>query len=400
MIGAEAIEVMKLERGTREYSRAIAALFFGSLATFGAEHCVQPIIPIFTTEFGVEPAVSSLTVAFGTAGMASAMFLIAILARRLPRKKIMAGGLILAALLAVVMSRSERFELILALRFLQGMLLAGFPAMAIAYINEEFDPKIIGAVTGIYIAGTSVGGLAGRLILSALTDHFDWRIALASLGGLYVLIGLAFSITLPKPTHVVDRKAELAHVRDFVRLLRNARLVGVYLIAALVMGSFVCTYNFISYVLLAPPYSLTQTQVGLVFLMYLIGTASSALMGRLSDRIGSGRTLLIAIVVMLIGVGISIVETLIGKLIGLALITYGFFGAHSAAAAWSGRLDEADKARISAMYMLFYYCGASVIGTVGGKFLVADGWSGIVLFLSIVLSSALALSVILIKKSR
>ena len=154
---------MKIERGTREYSLAGAALFFGSLSAFGAEHCVQPIIPVFTARFGVDPTVSSLTVSFGTAGMAFSMFLIAIFAQRLPRKKVMAGGLIIASMLAIAMSLSESFTLILGLRFVQGMLLAGFPAMAIAYINEEFDPTIIGRVTGIYIAGTSVGGLAGRL---------------------------------------------------------------------------------------------------------------------------------------------------------------------------------------------------------------------------------------------
>ena len=389
---------MTIERGTREYSLAIAALFFGSLVAFGAEHCVQPIIPLFTAQFSVDPAIASLTVSFGLAGMAFSMFLIAIFAKRLPRKKIMSGGLIAAAALAIAMAMSESFELILGLRFIQGMLLAGFPAMAIAYINEEFDPSIIGRVTGIYIAGTSVGGLAGRLILSALTDWFDWRVALMVLGGLYIGIGLAFLMTLPTPKHAVDVRAEVAHPRDFIKLLRNWRLVCVYLIATLAMGAFVCTYNFISYILLAPPYSLTQTQVGLVFLLYLIGTASSALMGRLSDRIGNGRTLLIAIAVMMIGVITSIASPLALKLIGIALLTYGFFGAHSSACSWAGKLDDADKARISSMYMLFYYFGASVIGTLGGKFLMMSGWLGIVMFLTVELSIALMLSAVLIKK--
>lgn len=80
------------------------------------------------------------------------------------------------------------------------------------------------------------------------------------------------------------------------------------------------------------------------------------------------------------------------------MLTYGFFGAHSAAAAWAGRLDDADKARISSMYMLFYYFGASVIGTLGGKFLMMSGWLGIVMFLTVELSIALMLSAVLIKK--
>ena len=120
-------------------------------------------------------------------------------------------------------------------------------------------------------------------------------------------------------------------------------------------------------------------------------------MGRLSDRIGSGRTLLFSIVAMPGGVGFSIIDTLIGKLIGIALITYGFCGAHSAAAASAGSLDDSDKARIPAMYMLFCRVGASVIGTAGGKFLLFGDRSGIVIFLAIVLSLALSFSFLLLK---
>ena len=391
---------MRLKSGTREYTLAIAALFFGSLTAFGAEYCVQPIIPLFTEEFNVDPTISSLAVSLGLAGMAVSMFLIAIFAKRLPRKKIMSWGLIIASGLAMGISLSGNFDMILGMRFIQGMLLAGFPAMAIAYINEEFDPSIIGRVTGIYIAGNSIGGLSGRLMLSALTDLFDWRLALMVLGGIYIAIGFAFSMTLPAPRHEIDLRAEPARPRDFINLLKNWRLVCVYLIATLAMGAFVCSYNFISYVLLAAPYSLTQTQIGFVYTLFLVGTFASTVMGRLSDRLGNGRTVLISIVVMVLGVGISSIETLLGKLMGLALITYGFFGAHSAACAWAGKLDDSDKARISSMYMLFYYFGASVVGSLGGKFLMMSGWLGIVLFLSIELSIALSLSVALLRSSR
>lgn len=105
--------------------------------------------------------------------MACSMILIALFAKILPRKTVMTLALILASALAILISVSESFGVILALRFAQGMLLAGFPSMAVAYINEEFDAKIIGAVTGIYVAGTSVGGLVGRMSLSFLTDGVD-----------------------------------------------------------------------------------------------------------------------------------------------------------------------------------------------------------------------------------
>lgn len=376
-------------------------MFFGSLVAFGAEYCVQPIIPLFTDAFGLDPAAASLAVSFGTGGMAFSMLAIACLAGRLPRRKVMAVALIVSALLAVLMAISDSFGLILLLRLCQGILLAGFPAMAIAYINEEFEPSIIGAAIGIYVSGTSVGGLVGRITLSTLTDFFSWRTALLALGIAYVVTGIIFWLSLPKENHILSDDAGPTSIRrDFWRLLHNARLMEVYAVALCVMGAFVCTYNFISYVLLAAPYNLSQTAVGFVYGLYLVGTASSTIMGRLSDRMGNGEVLVLSVALMLVGNLLSLAEWLPPKLIGVGLLTYGFFGAHSAACGWAGRLDSSDKARISALYMFFYYMGGSIVGTLGGKFLTTWGWPGIVAFLTFVLSIALAVSLKLFRAER
>ena len=370
------------------YRRAILALFCGGLAAFGIEYCVQPIIPVFTAEFGISPAMASLSVSCGIGGMAIAMLLIASMAKRLPRRKIMAGSLLLSAVLAIFMAFSPGYELILGLRLIQGMLLAGFPAMAIAYINEEFDVGIIGSVVGIYVSGTSIGGLVGRMLLSFLTDFFSWRMALGILGLLYALIALAMLLLLPKTQHPVNPHAAIAGWHEFHRLLLNRSLVALYMVALIVMGTFVCTYNFISYILLNPPYNLSQTTVGFVYLLYFLGTISSTVMGHMADRRGNGKVMLLSIVFMILGLLLSLLEPLSLKLIGIGALTYGFFGAHSSACSWAGRLDKSDKARISAMYMFFYYVGGSIVGTAGGFFLALHGWDGIVGFLCALLSLA------------
>ncbi|MBR3459149.1 MAG: MFS transporter [Selenomonadaceae bacterium] len=390
----------RIMRGTKEYRRAILALFFGSLTAFGTEYCVQPIIPVFTQTFGLQPALASLAVSFGTGGMAVAMLLIASFAKRLPRKAVMSVALILPAGLAILMAVSQSFELILLLRLCQGMLLAGFPAMAIAYINEEFDTAIVGAVVGIYVSGTSIGGLAGRLLLSFFTDLFSWRTALGIVGGIYAVIGIAFLLTLPKAKHVVDRNARPSGWREFHRLLKNRRLVALYGISLCIMGAFVCTYNFISYVLLEEPYQLSQTAVGFVYLIYFVGTFSSTVMGRLSDRIGNGKVVVISVACMLAGILVSLLLPLWMKLLGIGIFTYGFFGAHSSACSWAGKLDASDKARIASLYMFFYYVGGSVIGSLGGNFLPSFGWAGIVGFLGCILSLTLCMSVLLLRAEK
>ena len=387
---------MKISRGTSGYKFATGALFLGSIAAFGTEYCVQPIIPVFSETFGLEAATASLAVSFGTGAMAVAMIFIALFAGALPRKIIMATALIVPAALAILIAGCESFSLILLLRFVQGFLLAGFPAMAVAYIHEEFDAKITGAVAGIYIAGSSIGGLLGRILLSSLTDLLDWRTGLEILGVVYVLIGVAFVLTLPTPQHKLT--ATKAGAGNFSTLLHNTRLMKLYGIIALVCGTFVCAYNFIAFVLLAPPYNLSQTQVGFVYALFLFGSAASAIMGRLADSVGNGRIIFLSLLITLAGVVVSILPSIFAKLGGLALVTYGFFGTHSAAAAWAGKLDSGDKARISAGYMFCFYVGSSVIGSTGGKFLTAFGWNGVVGFLVVVLLIAMLLCIRLLRR--
>ena len=183
--------------------------------------------------------------------------------------------------------------------------------------------------------------------------------------------------------------------REFLGLLKNKKIIMIYCIAFCVMGCFVCTYNFISYVLMNEPYNLSQTVIGFIFILYLVGSISSAVMGTLSDHYGHGIIIIISMVIQIAGIIITAFSPLIIKIIGLAVFTYGFFGVHSNACAWAPQSCNNDKAQVSAMYMLFYYIGASVFGTLGGVFLSDYGWMGIVVFESIILFVGLILSVII-----
>lgn len=122
----QSLPANKIRSGTREYWQAIIALFLGSMVAFGAEYCVQPIIPVLAETFTLDPATASLAVSFGTGGMAIAMLLIAGFAKKLPRKEVMSLALIVAAILAIIMAVSDYFGLILLLRLCQGCLLAGW----------------------------------------------------------------------------------------------------------------------------------------------------------------------------------------------------------------------------------------------------------------------------------
>lgn len=390
-----------LRPGQKAYRQAIFALFIGSFVTFALMYSTQPLIPLFSQHFHIAPAMASLTISAATAGLALSMIVVSSLSDARGRQQIMSAALIGTAGLAVLEAFLDNFYLLLVVRLLQGVLLSGFPAIAMAYIHEEFQPGSTGLVMGIYVSGTSIGGLLGRIIVSVLSDFFSWQIALGGLGVICLAAAGWFYVSLPASQHFVAHRPQLSYVLQGLRdNLRDGRQQALYSLGFLLMGSFVTLYNYIAYPLRAEPYSLSQSAVGCIFFVYVIGTFSSTFMGRLADRRERATVLLWAVLCMLGGAVVTLHTLLSIKLAGVALFTFGFFGGHAVASSWVGSASVTSKAQSASLYLLFYYIGSSVLGTAGGYFLSWQGWPGVVFLLSLAMLAAVLIIVFLLPHER
>jgi MFS transporter, YNFM family, putative membrane transport protein len=379
-----------LRRGTLEIRRANLALFVAGLATFAMLYCTQPLLPTFSTVFNLTPAVASLSLSVSTATLAAALVVTGSLSEAWGRTSMMTASLAASSLLMVLAAFSPSFAALLIVRAVQGVTLAGIPAVAMAYLAEEVHAKHVGFTVGLYIAGNSVGGLAGRILASALTDALSWRLALGALGFASVIGSFVFWWLLPssrrfRPRPLIARQlmASLgAHLTD-------RGLPWLYAIGALLMGGFVALYNYVGYRLLEAPYYLSQAEVGWIFALYLVGAFSSTWMGRLADHLGRGKVLWVGIALMLAGVSMTLASGLAVIVAGVGVLTFGFFGAHSIASGWVGQRALTARAQASALYLLCYYLGSSVGGSVGGLAYEHEGWSGVVIMVVVLLLLAL-----------
>jgi MFS transporter, YNFM family, putative membrane transport protein len=388
-----------LRWGTPELRRANLALFVAGLATFAMLYCTQPLLPVFSTEFGVTPAVASLSLSLATGTLAVALILAGTFSEVWGRVPIMTASLVLSSLLMVLAACSPGFAALLMLRAVQGVALAGLPAVAMAYLAEEVHPEHAGFTVGLYIAGNSVGGLAGRVLSGVLTDTFSWRVALGSLGLACVIASFAFWRILPRSTRFRPRPLIARNLlASLGGHLADRDLLRLYAIGAMLMGGFVALYNYIGYHLLGAPYELSQAAVGWIFVLYLLGTFSSAWMGRLADSLGRARVLWIGMAIMLCGVGITLASSLGVIVAGMAVLTFGFFGGHSIASGWVGQRALTARAQASALYLLCYYLGSSIGGSAGGLAYSYAGWPGLVamvaglLILALISAAQLTLS--------
>jgi YNFM family putative membrane transporter len=390
----------RLESGTPAFRRLNLALFAAGFSTFAILYCVQPLLPAFSEEFHVSAAVSSLSLSLSTGLLAVAMLAAGSLSEVWGRKPVMVASLLSSAVLTILSAAAPSWSGLLLARMLIGITLSGLPAVAMAYVSEEVDKKSIGLAMGLFIGGNAVGGMSGRIIGGVLTDFGSWRLAVGTIGAIGLASAIAAWRSLPESAHFHPRRARLGDLlQSFAEHLRDPGLLCLYAEAFLLMGGFVTLYNYLGYRLTEPPYSLSQTAIGAIFVIYLIGTASSAWIGALAGRLGRQRVLWIMIVVMLAGVGLTLLDHLVPILAGIVAVTFGFFGAHSIASSWVGSRALNAKAQASALYLFCYYLGSSAIGTIGGVFWTSGGWWGVSGLMSTLLLLALAVAFVLIALS-
>jgi YNFM family putative membrane transporter len=354
------------------------ALFMAGFSTFALMYDVQPILPLFTAQFGVSAATSSLAVSLTTGTMALAFIPAAVLSDRIGRRSVMVFSLSASAALTLLSSVLPGWTELLAMRAAIGMALAGLPSVAMAYVSEEVHPNSIGSAMGLYIAASAFGGMAGRLGMALISQYTGWREAIGLMGAAGLGAGLAFAVIAPQsrafsPTHHDLRSLTIA----MRRLLADSVLPLLYIEGFLLMGVFVTIYNYVSFRLEAPPYSLSQAAVGFVFLVYLLGSFSSAWVGGLASRLGPGRVLWMPIAVLVAGLALTAARPLVAVLSGIAILTGAFFAAHSTASGWVGRRATRDRAQASALYLLFYYLGSSLLGSAGGLAWNHAAWLGV-----------------------
>jgi YNFM family putative membrane transporter len=337
----------RIRHGTAEFRRTTLAMFSAGFATFALLYCVQPLMPVFARTFQVSAAQSSLSLSLTTGLLAPSMIVAGVLSEARGRKPMMVGSLLASSVLMLLCAVAPRWGMLLALRALAGIAFAGLPAISMAYLSEEMHPTSIGLSMGLFIGGNGLGGMLGRLAVSYVAEVLSWRYALAMVGLLGVAATAIFWRTLPPSRHFTPRPTSMSNLlTTFRQQLGDRRIFA------------------------------------------------SAWIGSLADRVGRGRMLLLMTGVMFAGVALTLARPLPFIVLGIATVTFGFFGGHSVASSWVGLRAHWAKAQAAALYLFCYYVGSSVAGSVGGVFWDRFGWPGVTSFIAAMLVVALVMATI------
>lgn len=370
------------------------ALYFATVAVYADMYITQPILPLLSSEFGIAPATAGLSVSAVVLAIAVSSSAYGPLADTLGRKPVMVWSAALLAVPTLLCAFAPSFSFLLLFRTLQGLLIPGLTAVAVAYIGDRSDPHALGGIVGGFIAASVAGGLVGRVGSGLITDLYSWPAAFVCFGALTLLGALGMAAALP-PGRAPVRVHWARAYADMFRHFRDRRLVGAFMIGGALFFGFIGVFTYLPYYLTRPPFNLPTALVSSAYLVYLAGVITSPLAGRLSTRYSRRVIMGAGLVLALLGAAGTLVQALPVILLSLVVLVIGMFAAQGTAPAYVNATARQGKGGANALYLAFYYAGATFGSVLPGYALQGFGWPGVVATCTAMLLVALLADTIL-----
>jgi YNFM family putative membrane transporter len=352
-----------------------AMVFCLVAASFTAVYITQPVLPVIRAEFGVNETTASLTVSAVILGIAIANLPFGVLSDRYPLRPILLGGAAVVSAASLFCALTRGIWLLVAARFLQGLFIPSLTTCLAAYLARSLPLERLNVVMGSYVSATIAGGLGGRLLGGWIHPPLHWRYAFVT--SAVLLLGAAAAAARILPREAAERAPEEAGV-GFLHLVSRADVLRMLAVAFTAFFVFSAIFNYLPFYLSAPPIGAPVRIVTLLYLAYVVGMIAGPLAGKLSNRLGSGPTMIAGATLLALAITCTLVPSLGVVAASLPAVCGGFFGMHAAALGTLNRRLTSSRGRANSLYVLSYYLGGASGISLAGSAYTHAGWPGCV----------------------
>ena len=366
------------------YFRLQAIVFALVSASFTNLYITQPVLPVLQKEFGADLILVSFSVSAVIFGIALTNLLFGFLADRLPIQPLILTGGIVVALGGLFCAVTTDLWLLIGARFVQGLFIPALTTCLAAYLAKTLPAERLNVVMGSYVSATVLGGLGGRLLGGWLHPPLHWRYAFLSASLFILLATVAAWRGLPRTPAAFGKREDPI---GFLELLKRWELLRLFFCAAGSFAIFSSIFNYLPFRLQGPPFRFNTELTTLVYLVFVIGIFMGPVSGQISNRFGSGNTLVGGAAMLGSSLALILIPSIAAVVVGLFGVCTGFFTIHAAAVGSLNRKLTRGQGRANALYVLFYYTGGWLGITGSGFAYRMGGWSAVVyaaLFLLII----------------
>ncbi|UVL01173.1 MFS transporter [Pseudomonas sp. B21-048] len=358
---------------------ARVALFLCGCAAFLNLYSTQSILQEFALSFQVSARQAGWSITVTTLAVALTAPFVSRLAGRFEQRSVIVCAALLLAVPALLTAHAGSFAELLVWRFVEGMLIPVVFATSVAYIGDRWSGGTVTVITSLYVAGTVLGGFAGRFVTGIMTEYVGWREAFELLAAMSLFVGVAIHFLLPANPVLAARASPIR--LQALRELCSKPLLAAYGVGFCVLFSQVATFTYAGLYLSQTPFNLGAAALGTIYAVFLLALVVIPIAGRLSKLRPQSELLVGAVVLGVSGSILTLLPSLWLIVLGLALSSTGVFLAQASANAFITATARHDKAGAVGLYLTGYYLGGSFGAIVPAMIWSRWGWQGCVVLI-------------------
>ena len=353
----------------------------------------QAILPALTSAYGVTPAAMGFAVNASTIGMAAGGLGVALIGRRLDRRRGILLSLALLAIPTALLATMPSLPVFTTLRIVQGLLMSTAFALTLAYLGEHASAGDTASAFAAYITGNVASNLFGRLLAAGVVDH----LGLAANFHVFAALNLAgaalvwFTVDRTPPMAEVDM-SRAPPLASLLRHLGDPTLRAAFATGFVILFAFIGTFTYVNFVLVGPPFSVGMMMLGTVYFVFLPSIVTTPLAGRAVRRFGTRPILWASFALAAAGLPPLLSDDFALLLAGLGLVAVGTFFAQAAATGFVGVAAATDRGSASGLYLASYFLGGLAGSAVLGLVFDRWGWTACVAGIGLSLGAGVILS--------
>jgi len=331
-------------------------LLLCSVFIFFVLYAPQPLLGLFASHFSVSPATAGSLMTATMLPLAIAPLVYGLfLAKRNPLTILKIAMLVLA-ISCIAFTLAPSFELLLLVRFIQGITLPAALTAMTSYIGVTFQADQLQRNMTLYIGSTIVGGYFGRMLAALFTDFLSWQ-------SFYYVIALGlvlFALAIPKSSKGASIHAAKSPLL-YLQQLKDPLVLKLYGAVFCMFFCFAALLNYLPFIL-QDSFAITNTRdIGLVYSGYLLGALASIATPWLLRKSSTPWRLLTWVFVFY---SLTMVLLMSQQLLLFVIAFTGFCGAmfviHSSAAPLVNKISSAPASVTNGGYVSFYYSGGAL----------------------------------------
>ncbi len=375
----------------RTFSARQIAVGIVGYCCFISLYSPQSILPLLSHDFGASAAKVSTVITASTLAVAVTAPFTGTVADVLGRKTVIVAAMFALAIPTTMVALSPNLTWMIAWRGVQGLVLPPIFAVTIAYIGDEWPSHEAATAAGIYSSGSSLGGFSGRLVTGLFADWLGWRYGFLALACVALVGAVTVTLVLPRERKFVRSEGIIASGKQMLRHVRNPQLLSVYAVGFGVLFNFIATFTYVSFHLAAPPYNLSPTWLGVLFVTYLAGSALSPWTGWAVNRFGRRRFMTWVIATWMCGVALMLASPLWVIILGLTLCAACGLLCQAVSTASVTITAKAGRSSAVGLYVTSFYGGGSFGAALGGVAWTLGKWPACVAMVMVMLLIMIAI---------